>query len=94
MRRKLFVAIVTLMLAASSAAALHRRGRSQSQTKTLAERLGYPRDAKLLIVHADDLGAAHSINSAVTADRKRYFITMNVERSHRRIWDGVSQRAI
>ena len=29
---------------------------SQSQTKTLAERLGYPASAKLLIVHADDLG--------------------------------------
>src|SRR5260370_30919293 len=66
MRRKLFVATVTLVLAASSAAALHRRERSrpQSATKTLAERLGYPRDAKLLVVHADDLGAAHSINSA------------------------------
>src|SRR5262245_3119119 len=33
-------------------------------TKTLVERLGYPADAKLLIVHADDLGAAHSINIA------------------------------
>jgi chitin disaccharide deacetylase len=66
MRRKLFVATVMLMLAASSAAALHRRERSPSQTatKTLVERLGYPRDAKLLIVHADDLGAAHSINRA------------------------------
>ncbi len=30
----------------------------------LAERLGYPADARLLIVHADDLGAAHSINAA------------------------------
>lgn len=30
------------------------------QTKTTAERLGYPRDAKLLIIHADDLAVAHS----------------------------------
>src|SRR5712692_6278246 len=66
MRGKLFVATIMLLLAASSAGAIHRRERSrpQSATKTLAERLGYPRDAKLLIVHADDLGAAHSINSA------------------------------
>ena len=65
MRGKLFVVTVTLMLVASSATALHgRRSLPKSQTKTLVERLGYPRDAKLLIVHADDLGAAHSINSA------------------------------
>jgi chitin disaccharide deacetylase len=66
MRGKLFVATVMLTLAASTGTALHRRERSPSQTatKTLVERLGYPRDAKLLIVHADDLGAAHSINRA------------------------------
>ncbi|MDX6444531.1 MAG: hypothetical protein QOH71_1605 [Blastocatellia bacterium] len=64
MRRKLFVATITLLLVASSAAALHRKEPSQAATKTLAERLGYPRDAKLLIVHADDLGVAHSVNSA------------------------------
>src|SRR6202158_548329 len=34
------------------------------QTKTVAERLGYAADAKLLIVHADDLAVAHSVNAA------------------------------
>ena len=32
--------------------------------QTLQERLGYSKDAKLLIVHADDLGMAQSVNSA------------------------------
>jgi len=35
-----------------------------SQSKTIAERLGYPRDAKLLIIHADDLAVAHSEDAA------------------------------
>ena len=35
-----------------------------AQTKTIAERLGYPADAKLLIIHADDLAVAHSVDAA------------------------------
>ena len=35
-----------------------------AQTKTVAERLGHPADSKLLILHADDLGAAHSVDAA------------------------------
>ena len=31
-----------------------------SAQSTIAERLGYPRDSKLLIIHADDLAVAHS----------------------------------
>lgn len=34
------------------------------QSKTLAERLGYPADSKLLIIHADDLAVAHSEDAA------------------------------
>ena len=34
------------------------------QTKTIAERLGYASDAKLLIIHADDLAVAHSEDAA------------------------------
>jgi chitin disaccharide deacetylase len=32
----------------------------RAQSTNIAERLGYPRDAKLLIIHADDLAVAHS----------------------------------
>jgi len=35
-----------------------------AQTRSVAERLGYPAGTKLLILHADDLGVAHSADSA------------------------------
>ena len=35
-----------------------------AQTRTLAAKLGHPADAKLLILHADDLGFAHSADVA------------------------------
>ncbi len=35
-----------------------------AQTKTIAERLGYLADSKLLIIHADDLAVAHSEDAA------------------------------
>src|SRR5688572_20186386 len=34
------------------------------QAKSIREKLGYPKDAKLVIIHADDLGVAHSENAA------------------------------
>jgi hypothetical protein len=35
-----------------------------AQTRTIAERLGHPANSKLLIIHADDLGCAHSADVA------------------------------
>jgi predicted glycoside hydrolase/deacetylase ChbG (UPF0249 family) len=35
-----------------------------AQTRSIAERLGYPAGSKLLILHADDLGVAHSEDAA------------------------------
>lgn len=35
-----------------------------AQEPNLAQRLGYPRDARLVIVHADDIGVTHSVNAA------------------------------
>ena len=54
MRRIRFTIVIALLLSPSLLA----------QSKTVAERLGYPRDAKLLIIHADDLAVAHSEDAA------------------------------
>ena len=54
MKSLLWSSIVSLLVASTLPA----------QTKTIAERLGHPADSKLLILHADDLGAAHSIDAA------------------------------
>ena len=53
--RKLGVALSLVLLTVPNAS---------GQTKTIAERLGYPADSKLLIVHADDLAVAHSVDTA------------------------------
>jgi len=37
---------------------------TQAQQKTLQEKLGYAKESKLLIIHADDIAVAHAENSA------------------------------
>jgi hypothetical protein len=48
---------------------------SFAQQKNLAEKLGYPKDAKLLIIHADDAGFAHSADSAIISAYQKGDVT-------------------
>jgi len=54
MRQLVFFALASLLGVSSL----------DAQTRTVAERLGHPKNAKLLILHADDIGVAHSENAA------------------------------
>src|SRR6266481_6471578 len=56
MRVRKYAAVCLLFLFAATG--------TRAQNKTVAERLGYPADSKLLIVHADDLAVAHSVDTA------------------------------
>jgi chitin disaccharide deacetylase len=61
-RSGLFLLLLALALLPRPSSAMP--GSQQGKPSNLAERLGYSSDAKLLIVHADDLGVTHSVNAA------------------------------
>src|SRR5262245_6374627 len=48
---------------------------AQTPGKTVQERLGYPASARLLVIHADDLGMNHSVNRATFEALEKGWIT-------------------
>ena len=46
-----------------------------SPEKTVQERLGYPANARLLVIHADDLGMNHSANRAIFEALEKGWVT-------------------
>jgi predicted glycoside hydrolase/deacetylase ChbG (UPF0249 family) len=71
MRRTLLGFFLICTAIASHAQSSH----AQSSPQTVQDKLGYPANARLLIIHADDFGMAHSVNTATIEALEHKWIT-------------------
>jgi chitin disaccharide deacetylase len=69
MKRSIFALLLSLL---SFAAAVQSQNPPQ---KSVAERLGYPANSRLLIIHADDFGMSHSVNRAIIEALENHWVT-------------------
>jgi predicted glycoside hydrolase/deacetylase ChbG (UPF0249 family) len=64
-----------IVLAITEASLAQTAPAPQTPAKTVQERLGYPASARLLVIHADDLGMNHSVNRATFEALEKGWIT-------------------
>jgi len=53
----------------------HAQAAPNPNGKTVAERLGYPANSRLLVIHADDFGMMHTVNHAIEDAFQHHWIT-------------------
>lgn len=72
MRIMWFSVLTTILLGGS---ALRAQQPANHSGETLAQKLGYPANAKLLIIHADDFGMMHSVDAAIEEALEKHWVT-------------------